>query len=140
MAMAGVQEENRLRIALALLGLGAVLILIGVALGVQHYHRLRVLEEAPPVLTQGAPGVHLDREAQVKLIRRVLFVLVVLVGILAVSLTALRLWSRRFKRVLLHKPAPPTPDADVWAMHQLPEDATAELADPPPDTEPEKGP
>jgi hypothetical protein len=136
--MAGVREENRLRIAVLLLGLGAILILVGVVLGVQHYRGLRALEEARPTIAQVPPGVRLDRGAEVGLIRQVLFVLVVLVGILAVSLTALRLWSRRFRQVLMHKPAPPTPDADVWAMHRLPEDALAEFTEPPPEAEPEK--
>ena len=138
--MAGVREENRLRIALLLLGLGTILILFGVLLGVQHFRGLRELEEARPVYTRATPTVHLNRGAQVGLIKQVLFVLMILVSILAVSLLAFRLWSRRFRKILLHKPAPPTPDADVWAMHRLPEDALAEFTEPPPDAEPEKGP
>ena len=138
--MAGVQEENRLRIALLLLGLGAVLILLGVVLGVQHYRGLQELQEIQPVHTRPAAAVHLDRKAEVGLIKRVLYVLILLVSILTVSLVAFRLWSRRFRKILLHKPAPPTPNADVWAMHRLPQDALEEFTEPPPDAEPEKGP
>jgi hypothetical protein len=82
----------------------------------------------------------LDRGAQANLIKRVLYTLMVLVSIFAVSVLAFKLWSRRFRKILLHKPAPPTPDADVWAMHRLPDDALAEIDEPPPDAEPEKSP
>lgn len=138
--MAGVREENRLRIALLLLGLGGFLVLIGVVMAVQRYHGLHELQETQLVTGKTAPAIHLERGAQAKLIRQVLFTLLVLVGILTISLYTFRLWSRRYKRLLLHKPAPPTPDGDVWAMHRLPEDALSEIPESPPDPESEKGP
>jgi len=138
--MAGVQEENRLRIALLLLGLGGGLVLFGVLLGAEHYRSSHAPEQVPPAHAASAPAVHLTRQAEVGLIKQILFILVVLVSILAVSLYAFRLWSRRFRQMLLHKPAPPTPDGDVWAMHRLPEDALTEFTEPPPDAAPEEGP
>ena len=137
--MAGVQEENRLRIALLLLGLGSGLVLFGVLLGAEHYRSAHAVQ-VQPVHAAPAPAVHLTRSAEVGLIKQILFILVVLVSILAVSLYAFRLWSRRFRQMLLHKPAPPTPDGDVWAMHRLPEDALTEFSEPPPDAAPEEGP
>jgi hypothetical protein len=138
--MAGVREENRLHIALLLLGLGTILILVGVFLAIQRYYGLHELQETRLVTGTPASKVPVERGAQAKLIRQVLFTLVVLVGIFTISMYAFRVWSRRFRRLLLHKPAPPTPDADVWAMHRLPEDALDETPEAPPDAEPEKGP
>lgn len=139
--MAGVREENRLRIALLLLGLGAALVVVGVAAGVQHYRALRDREaDQPTVARAETPAVHLNRSAQATLIKRILYILLVLVSIFAVSVLAFKMWSRRFRKFLLHKPAPPTPDADVWAMHRLPEDALADFEEPPPGAEPDKSP
>ncbi len=55
-------------------------------------------------------------------LRYVLFLVVILVLVLAVSLLALLRWSRHFRRLILHKPPPPTPAEDVWAMHRLEEE------------------
>lgn len=134
--MAGVREESRLRIALILLGLGTILVLVGVIMAQQHYNRLRAAQEVRPLATRPVQAEATpERGAQAKLIRQVLFMLVVLVGILTISLYALRVWSRRYRRVLMHKPAPPTPSSDVWAMHKLPEGAIDEVPDPPSATE-----
>jgi uncharacterized membrane protein YidH (DUF202 family) len=118
--MAGVQEEHRLRIALLLIGLGACLIVAGFVLGVQHYDLDRTASGY--VQSASLPQVTLDRNQQAKLIRQVLFILLILLTILLVSLSAFRVWSRRFRQLLLHKPAAPTVSSDVWAMHQLPEE------------------
>jgi uncharacterized membrane protein YidH (DUF202 family) len=134
--MAGVQEENRLRIALMLMALGVLLIFGGILLGVQQYRTVQASQVRP--LKAEAPAVQLDRDKQVQLIRAVLFVLLVLTGILAVSLYAFRRWSRRFRQWLLRKPARPTPSEDVWVMHRLPEDWVAEVSKPPPGPEPDR--
>lgn len=121
--MAGVQEENRRRIALLLIGLGAFLVVLGIVLGVHHR---AVDANRAAVSTPSAEAVRLGPTEQARLIQWVLFELVLLVGILAVSLYAFKLWSRRFRQMLLRKPAAPTPSEDVWAMHRLPEEAPAE--------------
>lgn len=119
--MAGVQEENRRRIALLLLGLGLALITIGVGMGIVSYRSARPAETTSSSAKPPPPRIQLERDKQARLIQQVLFLLLVLVGILSVSLYAFHLWSRRFRRMLFRKPAPPTPSEDAWAMHQLPE-------------------
>jgi hypothetical protein len=56
---------------------------------------------------------------------------VVLVLIFMVSSLAFLRWSRRFRRMLLRKPHPPTVSDDVWAMHKLPEGAVEQWNDEP---------
>jgi hypothetical protein len=131
--MAGVQEENRLRIALVLLGLGMLLIVGGIVLGIQQYQALQSSSHGP--VSAQATAVHLDRGSQAKLIRNVLFLLVILTVVLVVSLYAFRQWSRRFRQFLLRKPPPPTPSEDAWAMHRLPEDSVAASEEPSPEPE-----
>ena len=129
--MAGVQEENRRRIALLLLSLGVILVLVGTGLGLQSRQATRsVAAREAPQDGSKRPVVHLKRDQQARLIQQVLFMLLVLVGILSVSLYAFHLWSRRYRRMLLRKPSPPTPSEDVWAMHQLPENAVEEAHGP----------
>ncbi len=115
--MAGVGEEYRRRIAMYLFLVGLGLILGGVVLVVLHRRDI-LLHGSPPALAQAASS------AQV--IRGVLFLSLVLVGIFAVSSLAYLRWSRRFRRLLFHKPAPPTPADDVWRMHRLPDEQEPE--------------
>lgn len=134
--MAGVQEENRRRIALSLLGLGGFLILAGVGLWMYNQHSIHTSQALAEMPRRGTSK--LDKEVQVRVIQQVLFYLLILVGILTVSLYAFKIWSRRFRQALFRKPAPPTPSEDVWAMHQLPVELLTEGASPdnvPPDKE-----
>mgnify|MGYP001229591182 CR=1 FL=1 len=54
---------------------------------------------------------------------------VVLIIIFIVSSLAFLRWSRSFRRWVFHKPRPPTPSEDVWAMHKLPEGALRDWED-----------
>ena len=119
--MAGVQAQKRRRIALLLMGLGLFFILLGVGLGAHHCETLAESREGFSGSTVST--TQLSRDQQANVLRQVLFLVVVLVGILGVSLYAFKVWSRRFRQMLLRKPAPPTPNEDVWAMHRLPDDA-----------------
>jgi hypothetical protein len=67
-----------------------------------------------------------SRVDKAKMIQQMLFYLLVLVGIFSISIYAFKLWSRRFRQSLFHKPLSPTPSSDVWAMHRLPEELLAE--------------
>lgn len=116
--MAGVQEENRRRIALSFLVLGLALILLGIGFWVSQQQAIRAGQALPAGPRQGQ--IRVDNATKAKVIQHVLFMLLVLVGILSVSLYAFKLWSRRFKAALFRKPKPPTPSADVWAMHRVP--------------------
>jgi uncharacterized membrane protein YidH (DUF202 family) len=112
--MAGVEEENRQRIALFLVFVGAGLILAGVALMIQHYRQIEVHQTLVPPLSED------KRLSDAKVIRHILLLLLVLVGIFSVASFAFLRWSRRFRRWMFHRPQPATPDGDVWAMHRLP--------------------
>ena len=116
--MAGVEESNRRRIAVVLALMGGGLILAGLALGV---HQFAQTEAAQP---QTGPGV--KPVADARAIRSILFLLLILVGVFGVASLAFLRWSRSFRRWLLRKPSPATPDGDVWSMHRLPEDALGE--------------
>lgn len=118
--MAGVQEENRRRIALSLLAVGTALILLGVFLWISHQRGIADTATLTPMTKPGRSPV--DKVTQVKVIQHVLFMLIVLIGILSVSLYALKVWSRRYRQALFRKPAAPTPSSDVWAMHKVPEE------------------
>jgi ABC-type Fe3+ transport system permease subunit len=119
-SMAGVTEENRRRLAIALSLLGVVLVLGGVALTIQHQQSI--------ARTQGEAG-SIPPEQRVRLaqaIQQILFVLLVLVGVFAIGTLAFLRWSRRFRSQLFRRPRPPTPAEDVWAMHRLPEELAEE--------------
>lgn len=111
--MAGVEENNRSRLAIALGVIGLLLIAVGLVLVI-----LYVGETAAKT-----PRVAAKKQVDPATIRGVLFLLLVLVGIFVVASLAFLRWSRSFRRWVFHKPAPATPSADVWAMHRLPEDA-----------------
>ena len=70
------------------------------------------------------PGATTDpaAAAEARVLRYVLFLVIILVGIFFVSAFAFLRWSRHFRRTLLRRPSPPTPSSDVWAMHRLPDD------------------
>jgi len=112
--MAGVEEENRQRLALFLVLVGVGLILAGAALMIRHYHQIEVHQT--PI-----PPVSADRRlSDLRAIQRILLLLLVLVVIFSVASFAFLRWSRRFRRWMFYKPQPATPDGDVWAMHRLP--------------------
>ncbi|GMU24709.1 MAG: hypothetical protein AMXMBFR13_47820 [Phycisphaerae bacterium] len=116
--MAGVEEENRRRIALVLLVAGAFLMIAGMGLVAYHYHYVHSV--AP---THATRPIRMDTSSQARMIQQVLFLLLVLVGVLAISLYAFRRWNRRFRDFLFRKPHSRTPSEDVWAMHKLPDEA-----------------
>lgn len=123
--MAGVEENNRQRIAFVLALVGGGLILAGLALAIHQFEQTEAVQPHP------ARGDKPLADAQA--IRSILFLLLILVGVFAVASLAFLRWSRSFRRWLLHKPAPATPDGDVWAMHRLPDESDQ---DPPPGDEP----
>ena len=102
--MAGVEEENRQRIALFLVFVGAGLILAGVALMIQHYRQIEVHQTPVPPLSTD------KRLSDAKVIRHILLLLLVLMGIFSVASFAFLRWSRRFRRWMFHRPQPATPD------------------------------
>lgn len=79
------------------------------------------------------PATTPDQQALGRTLRNVLYILLVLVVLFAVSSYAFILWSRRYKRWLLRHPTQPTPHQDVWPMHKLPPELTESD-----ETEPEK--
>jgi len=111
--MAGVAEENRQRIAAALVLAGCGLILTGLALVLQYRHRM---EAAQSYVHQASTEQNVLLAHTIK---RVLFWLLILVGVFSVSTFAFLRWSRRFRRWLLRKPRPPTPAEDLWARQDL---------------------
>lgn len=120
--MAGVEERNRPRIAILLALVGAGLILAGLVLVIDQIHQTMASQQ---------PRLAADRQfPQARAIRNALFLIVFLVGVFSMATLAFLRWSRHFRRWLLHKPPPATPNGDVWAMHRLPEQANA-----PPDDE-----
>lgn len=128
--MAGVEEENRQRIALFLVLVGIGLILAGVALTFRHYHD--IAKHQMPV-----PEPSVDQKlADARAIQQILLLLLVLVGIFSVASFAFLRWSRRFRRWMFYKPQPATPDGDVWAMHRLPPEFNEERTTPPRDAPP----
>lgn len=118
--MAGVEEENRRRIAGVLCLVGVCLILIGVALALQDRGRIEARQN-PLQQTSEDRNVLLAQA-----IREVLFWLLVLVGIFAVSTFAFLRWSRGFRARLFHRPHPPTSAEDVWTMHRVPDEPPAD--------------
>jgi hypothetical protein len=122
--MAGVEESSRPRIAILLALVGAGLILAGLALVIDQFRETMDSQQPRPTAVASRQVV------QARAIRYVLFLTIVLVGVFSVATLAFLRWSRRFRRWLLRKPPPATPDGDVWAMHRLPEQANA-----PPDDE-----
>lgn len=61
--------------------------------------------------------------------RSIALLALVLIGILVVAALVIVRFSRRFRGFLLRKPGPPTANEDVWAMHRLPPDEDAPLAE-----------
>ena len=120
--MAGVEEENRQRIALVLVLVGVGLILAGVALMIRHYHEID-MHQAP------IPQTSVDKK--IRAIQHMLFLLIVLLGIFSVASIAFLRWSRRFRRWMFYKPRPATPDGDVWAMHRPPDEFREDPNTPP---------
>ena len=120
--MAGVEEENRQRIALFLVLVGVGLILAGIALMIRHYHEIDA-HQVP------VPQTSVDKK--LRAIQQILFLLVVLVVIFSVASFAFLRWSRRFRRWMFYKPQPATPDGDVWAMHRLPDELCEDPNTPP---------
>ena len=122
--MAGVLEQNRRRIATALILCGGGLILCGLILIVYHQYNIFTI-----------PGQYYEESTKAsnlplaKAIRDVLVGLLMIVGIFSIGSLAMIRWSRRFRKRLLRKAQPPTPAEDVWAMHRLPNDEKIE--DPP---------
>ena len=116
--MAGVEEGNRSRIALVIGVIGAILVILGLALIIQQMEQTSVVPLHAPIAEK--------KVVNARVIQSMLFLLLVLVGVFAVASLAFLRWSRRFRRWLLHKPRPATPDADVWLMHCLPEDVPDE--------------
>ena len=114
--MAGVAEEDRGRLAGILCIGGLLFVLLGAFLTWQHS-----VEEFESV-TSG-PGPLPDNKATARMLEGVLFWLLVLIGIFTVCTLAFLRWSRRFRKLLLARPRPPTPVDDVWSMHRLPEEA-----------------
>lgn len=49
--------------------------------------------------------------------------------ILLFTIWALKRFSIHFRAVVTPRRTPPTPDADVWAMHTLPEDGSSRAGD-----------
>ncbi|MHC4674242.1 MAG: hypothetical protein ACYTF1_19425 [Planctomycetota bacterium] len=115
--MAGVLEQNRRRIAAALILCGGGLIVCGAILILYHQYNIFTI-----------PGHYYEESAKArnlplaKAIRDVLFGLLIIVGIFSIGSLAMIRWSRRFRKRLLRKPSPPTPADDVWSMHRLPND------------------
>jgi len=112
--MAGVLEENRRKFAIALFIVGFGLILVGIILIINHQYYMREVRFYKE--TAAETNIPLA-----KTIQSVLFWVMVIVCIFSIGSLAMIRWSRRFRKQLLKKPAPPTPDEDVWAMHRLPE-------------------
>lgn len=112
--MAGVEENNRPRLALVLGALGVFLVIFGLVLVVQQIEQI----SSQPI----QPAAGRKSLSNARAIQSVLFLLLVLVGIFAVASLAFVRWSRRYRRWLMHKPQAATPNADVWAMHRLPEE------------------
>lgn len=76
--------------------------------------------------------------AEARVLRYVLFLVIVLVGIFFVSAFAFLRWSQHFRRTLLRRPPRPTPSTDVWSMHRLPDEDAAEEHNGEEDSEQEK--
>lgn len=114
--MAGIAEEYRRRIALALSFIGITLILIGLFVGVRHQQAV-----ARTRLPATQPA-EFDARDRAEMVQAVLFWTVVLIIVFGVSTLALMRFSRGFRKYLLHRPAHPTPADDVWAMHRLPDE------------------
>jgi len=119
--MAGVAEENRRRIAAALCLLGVGLILTGAVLILQHRVNIGAGQGPLPRVSDARDNVLIAQAIQ-----RVLFWVLVLVGVFGVSTFAFLRWSRRFRNWLLSRPHPPTPAEDLWAMHRLPDEPPAD--------------
>jgi len=115
--MAGIDETNRRRVASVLLSAGILLILVGII--IIAFQRSTPM---PPVGPQKGGPTPL-------FLRRFLYVLILLVLLFCVSVVAFLRWSRHFRKLILHKPAPPTPAEDVWQMHRLPPEADVEDGD-----------
>ena len=121
--MAGVAEENRGRLAGILCIGGLLFVLLGVFLTLQYQY-----SQYESVLS--GPGPLPDDKATARMLQAVLFWLLVLIGVFMICTLAFLRWSRRFRKLLLARPRPPTPADDVWSMHRLPEE-TAETESPP---------
>jgi hypothetical protein len=113
--MAGVQEENRRKTAFILAAVGIGLIVFGFVLTLNHQSELESSQAAAQHLAANVKAGTLAR-----VLKHVLFFLVILVGIFSISVFAFLRWSRNFRRSLMRRPHPPTPADDVWAMHKLP--------------------
>jgi hypothetical protein len=114
--MAGVSEENRSRLAGILCVGGLLFVLLGSFLTLQHHFDFYELE------TSG-PGPLPDDKATARMLQAVLFWLLVLLGVFMICTLAFLRWSRRYRKLLLARPRPPTPADDVWSQHRLPEEA-----------------
>jgi len=128
--MAGVEENSRQRVALILVLFGAGLIILGFVLSLDQQEEMETVTK--PVTTMSAE----QRTSWAQAIRQFLFLMLVILGVFSVGTLAFLRWSRRFRRWLLRKPQPATPDGDVWAMHRLPEDQDLQDEEPPPQEPP----
>ena len=128
--MLGIDEENRTRIALVLALIGVILIVGGLAIAVMNGGHHQIV---------GPPAPTLPPRTLAHKLTEILFLLVVLVGILMVSTFALVRWTRRYRKWLLHRPQPPTPSSDVWAMHKLPSEEEPPPAEPGEESPPGSG-
>jgi len=113
--MAGVEENRRQRIAMLLVVAGILLILVGIGFSLRYQDEIETLQR--PVTSSPS-----ERISQAKAIQRMLFLLLVIVGIFSVGTFAFLRWSRKFRAWILRKPHSATPDSDVWSMYRLPED------------------
>lgn len=77
-------------------------------------------QNEPSATTPSAGAEALRRDPRVRRLNQVVLWSVVLLLVFCVGAAAVVHFSRRYRTYLLRDRAEPTPDADVWAMHQLP--------------------
>lgn len=74
----------------------------------------------PSATPQSADAEALRRDPRVRRLNQIVLWSVVLLLVFCVGAAAVVHFSRRYRTYLLRDRSQPTPDGDVWAMHQLP--------------------
>ncbi len=115
--MAKSREEYRRRIIVFTTVLVGIFLLAGALVLYVEY-----ASQEQPTEKEVQPLTSKDKMELSQLLKKILYLLGLILIIFFFGLWAIVRWSRRFRQFLLREPPEATPVEDVWAMHRLPDE------------------